>query len=143
MSNQYIVDASVVVQLLVTDAHSVETKALFTSVKDGNKLIVPEFGLLECTNVLWKHVRFHGLQPVDAEKQIHIMLALDMVIVPAVGLMPHALEIGLKHQLAVYDSIYIALAEKLNLPLITVDQKQSKVAQAENIVLKPITDFKR
>jgi len=141
MSNQYIVDASVVVQLLVTDSHSAETKALFTSVKEGNKLIVPEFGLLECTNVLWKHVRFHGLQQADAEKQINILLALDVVIVPTVGLMPRALAIGLKHQLAVYDSIYITLAQKLNHPLITVDQKQSKAAQAEGVILKLVTDF--
>jgi len=55
--------------------------------------------------------------------------------------MPRALEIGLKHQLAIYDSIYIALAEKLNYPLITVDQKQAKASQAEGITLKNIADF--
>jgi len=55
--------------------------------------------------------------------------------------MPRALEIGLKHQLAIYDSIYIALAEKLNYPLITVDQKQAKASQAEGVTLKNIADF--
>jgi len=47
----------------------------------------------------------------------------------------------LKHQLAIYDSIYIALAEKLNYPLITVDQKQAKASQAEGVTLKNIADF--
>lgn len=139
--SRFIVDASVVVQLLVTEPYTTETKTLFATIDDGNKLFVPEFGLLECTNVLWKHVRFQGLNQSDAEKQIAILIALDVVIVPVAGLMPRALEIGVKHQLAIYDSIYIALAEKLNYPLITVDQKQSKAAQAEGVILKDIADF--
>lgn len=137
----YVIDASVVVQLLITDTYSAETENLFDSVEDGNKLVVPEFGLLECTNVLWKHVRFHNLPQADAERLVKDLIQLDIVVTPATGLMPRALEIGLKHQLAIYDSIYIALAEKLNYPLITVDQRQAKASQAEGITLKDITDF--
>lgn len=137
----YVVDASVVVQLLITDTNSSETEVLFDSVDDGNKLIVPEFGLLECTNVLWKHVRFQNLQQTDAESLVEDLMQLDIVVTPATGLMSRALEVGLKHQLAIYDSIYIALAEKLSYPLITIDQKQSKAAQAEGITLKDIADF--
>ncbi len=140
--SQYIVDASIVVQLLVTETHTAETKALFASIEDGNKLTVPEFGRMECTNVLWKHVRFHGLQQTDAEKQTQILLALDVVVAPVIGLMPRALEIGLKHQLAVYDSVYIALAEQLGYLFITDDGKQAKSATDEGITLKAITDFK-
>lgn len=99
--SQYIVDASIVIQLLVKESHTAETKALFASIEDGNKLTVPEFGLMECTNVLWKHVRFHGLKQADAEEQIEILTALDVIVMPVIGLMPRALAIGLKHQLAV------------------------------------------
>lgn len=42
---------------------------------------------------------------------------------------------------AIYDSIYIALAEKLNYPLITVDQRQAKASQSEGVTLKDIADF--
>lgn len=140
MSN-YIVDASILVQLLVTEAHTSETKALFASVEDGNRLLVPEFGLLECTNVLWKHARFQELPQTEAEKQIEILIALDLVITPVIRLLPRALEIGLKHQLAVYDAVYIALAEQLEHPLITDDNRQAKAAQATGVTLKPITDF--
>lgn len=48
----FVVDASVVVQYLVEEEHSENVRNLFRSIKQGNKLIVPEFGLLECTNVL-------------------------------------------------------------------------------------------
>lgn len=139
--SQYIVDASVVVQLLVEEDHSDSTTALFAGIESGNTLVVPEFGLMECANVLWKHVRFHGLDSEDATRQIQILVALDVKVTPVTGLMPRALNIGLKHQLAVYDSIYIALAERLNCPLITVDQRQSKAAHFEGVTLKSITDF--
>jgi predicted nucleic acid-binding protein len=56
--------------------------------------------------------------------------------------MPDALSIGLKYNLAVYDSLYLAMAKKLNLPFITVDVRQEAAAKAEGISLKSITDFK-
>ena len=76
---QYIVDASIVVQLLVTDTHTTETKVLFKGINNGDKLIIPEFGLLECTNVLWKHVRFHGVDPVEAKKLVKALIALEAI----------------------------------------------------------------
>jgi len=47
----------------------------------------------------------------------------------------------LSHKLAIYDSIYIALSERLACQLVTVDQKQALVASSEGIMLKMITDF--
>lgn len=137
----YVVDTSVAVQYLVEESNSEETKNLFRSTQDSNKLFLPEFALLECTNVVWKYVRFHGVTPEEANELVKALLSLDIVIVPATGLMPRALEIGLKHKLAIYDSVYIALAENLNYPLITVDKKQAKASQAEGITLKDIADF--
>ncbi len=43
--------------------------------------------------------------------------------------------------LAIYDSLYIALAQSLDLPLITVDERQSVAATASGIIVKPISDF--
>lgn len=138
---RYVVDASVVVQLLITDTNSAETEVLFDSIDDGNKLYIPEFGLLECTNVLWKYVRFQNLKQSDAESLVDDLIELDVVMTPAIGLMPRALKIGLKHQLAIYDSIYITLAERLTYPLITADRRQTKAAKAEGLTLKDIADF--
>jgi predicted nucleic acid-binding protein len=140
--SQYIVDASIVVQLVVEDTHTAETKVLFKGIESGDRLIIPEFCLLECTNVLWKQVRFNNVLPATAAGHAKDLQALDLTIAPVIGLLPRALEIGLKHQLAVYDSIYIALTEQLGYPLITDDSKQAKAATAEGITLKPVTDFK-
>lgn len=104
-------------------------------------LHIPEFCLLECTNVLWKQVRFHGLPQPNAEQIIQELLRLPFQVESVSHLLPSALQIGLAHQLAVYDSLYIALAQHLSLPLITVDDRQSVAATASCVVVKPIGDF--
>ncbi|MFB2881319.1 type II toxin-antitoxin system VapC family toxin [Floridanema aerugineum] len=77
----------------------------------------------------------------DAEQFIIDLLDLPLQIVPIKELLPRAFEIGLAHQLAIYDSLYIALALNLNCPLITVDDRQLNAAIANSVIIKPITDF--
>jgi predicted nucleic acid-binding protein len=102
---------------------------------------VPEFARLECVNVLWKQVRFQNMPQVDAEQLVIDLMALPLQTTPFAALYSRSLKIGLTHQLAIYDSVYIALAEHLNHPLITVDQAQTRAASAEGVTIKPVTDF--
>jgi predicted nucleic acid-binding protein len=46
-----------------------------------------------------------------------------------------------QHNLAIYDSVYIALAERLGFPLITADAKQAAAAAGVGATLKPTADF--
>ena len=139
--SDYIVDASVVVQRLIRETYTENARALFKQLTTAERLIVPEFCLLECTNVLWKHVRFQGMPQSHAENLVSDLIALPLTIIPVQGLLTRGLQIGLIHQLAVYDSVYIALAEQLNMPLITVDERQEKAARALGMTIKPLTDF--
>ena len=119
----YLVDTSIVIQHLLSDVHTVYAEALFEGLGDTVMIHVPEFCFIECTNVLWKRVRFHGLPQSVAEGLLNNLLALPITVVPTAGVLKRSLQIGLRHQLAVYDSMYIALAETLALPLITDDQR--------------------
>jgi predicted nucleic acid-binding protein len=138
----YVVDASVISQYLITDTYTNNATALFRQLRRGDRLYVPEFCRLECVNVVWKQVRFQSMSQADAEQLILDLMALPLRTTPVASLYTEALQIGLKHQLAVYDSVYIALAQHLNHPLITIDQAQSRAAAQEGITLKPVTDFK-
>jgi predicted nucleic acid-binding protein len=137
----YIVDASVVIEYLVAGPYTVNAKALFGQLPPSDRFIVPEFCLLECTNVLWKHVRFQGMSAVQAQALLKHLKKLPLTRVPAKAALGTALTIGLTYQLSVYDSAYIALARRSTYPLITIDQAQSRAATMEGIVLKAITDF--
>jgi predicted nucleic acid-binding protein len=139
--SDYIVDASVVIQRLIQDRHTRHVKALFNRLTASGNLIIPEFCIIECVNVLWKQVRFQGMPQDRAENLINDLIALPLHIAPVTMLLRRALQIGAAHQLAVYDSVYIALAEQLGHPLITADERQSKVAHNVGITLQPLTDF--
>ncbi|WP_211176235.1 hypothetical protein [Brasilonema sp. UFV-L1] len=58
----YVVDASVVIQYAIAQAQTAAARCLVARMYGEDTLHIPEFCLLECTNVLWKQVRFHGLQ---------------------------------------------------------------------------------
>jgi len=122
----YVVDASVVIQRLIRDTYTEQARRLFRNLTEADQCYLPEFGLLECTNVLWKQVRFHSMPQSDAEVLATDLLNLPFEIMPIEEVSVRALQIGLAHQLAVYDSIYIALAEKYNYPLITADTRQRR-----------------
>jgi predicted nucleic acid-binding protein len=137
----YVVDASVVTEYLVMGHYTPNAVAFFQQMTGVEQLIVPEFCLLECANVLWKHVRFQGMPVIQAESLLKDLRKLPLKRVPVKAVLPAALRIGLVHQLAVYDSAYIALASRANVPLITLDERQRQAVTAEGEVLKPITDF--
>ncbi len=137
----YVVDASVVIQYAITQTYTPEARGLVARMYQGDQLCIPEFCLLECVNVLWKEVRFRGLSQTQAEQIVAELLALSFRIMPTVQLLPRALQIGLSCQLAMYDSLYIALALNLDCPLVTVDARQGNGAITCGVILKPITDF--
>ncbi|HEY9849668.1 MAG TPA: type II toxin-antitoxin system VapC family toxin [Leptolyngbyaceae cyanobacterium] len=137
----YVVDTSLVSQYSISQTYTPQARVLITRMYAGDELYIPEFSLLECANVLWKEVRFRGLSQTNAEEIISELLRLPFQIVSVKHLLPRALQIGITHQLAVYDSLYIALALDLNFPLITVDNKQLNAAIACGVTIKPIEDF--
>ena len=137
----YVVDASVVIQYAIAQAQTAAARNLVARMYERDLLHIPEFCILECANVLWKQVRFHGLSQLNAEQIIQELMYLPFQIESVIQLLPNALEIGLAYQLAVYDSLYIALAQSLELPLITVDDRQAVAATARRIMVKAVDDF--
>lgn len=116
-------------------------KAFFNQVAPQDRLIVPEFCLMECANVLWKQVRFQGMLQADAEVLLRDLYRLLLRRTPVKRVLQMALQIGLRHSLAIYDSTYIALALQSRAPLLTVDQAQTHAASAEGLTLVPISQF--
>jgi len=141
MIERYVVDTSIIIQRLIVEVHTPYVRCLFAQMAKGLVIIVPEFCFLECANVLWKQVRFQGMPQPVAEQLLIELSALPLQVVSSSQFMTRALQIGLANQLAVYDSIYLALAESLTCALITVDQKQTEAAIATQILTKPIIDF--
>jgi predicted nucleic acid-binding protein len=117
-------------------------QAFFNQITSADRLTVPEFCLLECTNVIWKQVRFSGMSRGDAEELLRVLRTLKLRRAPMKRLLDRALDIALNNTLAVYDSGYVALALHYGYPLISIDQPQIRAATAEGVTLIPVTSFK-
>ncbi len=139
----YVVDASVVMANFLAEPETPYAQALFRDfmVNQNHSLILPEFGKLECANVIWKHVRLYGLAQSQGELLIRELIQYPFRLFSVEGLYEVTYRAGLQYQLALYDTVYIVLAKHLNYPLITIDQKQAAAARSEGVTLKPVTDF--
>jgi len=137
----YVIDASVVIEYLITGPYTPQVQIFFNRVSAADQLIVPEFCLLECTNVIWKQVRFNGMTSQDAKKLLGDLRTLKLHRAPMKRLLDRTLEIALDNTLAVYDAGYIALAAHYSYSLLTLDQPQARAAGAEDVNLLPINSF--
>ncbi len=118
-----VVDANVLVKLFFPEPGWQIARALLRVSVGAAPAIraIPEFTYLECANVFWKWVR-RGLVPVDlARALLPDLLALPLQVWPVTELSEPALAVALALDVTVYDAAYLALADRLSIPLITAD----------------------
>lgn len=143
MSGAFVIDTSALLQAYIQDTYTQNVLALIASLlkDDAPVLHFCEMGLVESTNVLWKHVQRETVTLEDAKNSLQNLLDLPLLIHPTAPYLSEALIIAHKYTLAVYDSLYIALAQSLDCPLITADGKQEGVAISVGISVQSLTDL--
>lgn len=118
--SRYVLDASIAIKWFVPEVHSDAARRLLTG---NHTFLVPDFFFAEVANVLWKRVR-RGEDTADYAKQTLADLnAIPVELCLSQPLMPLALDIALKTDRAVYDSLYLALAITQQCQMVTADEK--------------------
>ena len=115
------VDASVVVAALVDtgpDGRWAESAVA------GDALVAPELVLAEAANILRRLERTNAISRVEANGAHADLLGLGIELFPFTPFARRAWE--LRSNLTVYDAWYVALAEALGYPLLTLDRKLSR-----------------
>lgn len=122
-SARYVVDASVGIKLFLPEEHSRDVQELFRAalISDEDSLYVPDLFFVECANVLWKKVRRGEYPESLAIHNLARLQAMELPTTPTSQLVDRALELACLHGTSVYDACYAALAERLDLPLLTAD----------------------
>lgn len=125
VSLRCVVDASVAIKLFVEDELSERADDLFSllAADPPAELHVPDLFYIECTNILWKYVRWAGMTPDTAHANLADLGRLMLFNTPTMELMDKALGIAIERSITAYDACYVALAEQLDVPLITGDEK--------------------
>ncbi len=116
---EVVVDASVAAKWVVEEDHSRKAARLLQC--DARH--APQHWLAEAVNLLWSKVFKGDLTAADADERMTLLLRAPVIGAALPDLMPRAFAISVAQTVTIYDSLYLALAEKLHVPLVTADQQ--------------------
>jgi predicted nucleic acid-binding protein len=114
-----VIDSCVAAKLLFAEEWSAEAERL-NEISDG--WIAPSIALAELSNVVWKQMTRVGLKPIDAQRLRAGIPHIYNEIIAIEDLVADAQQIMIDLVHPIYDCLYLALAAREKLPLVTVDQ---------------------
>jgi predicted nucleic acid-binding protein len=116
-----VVDASVVIKWHVDENHADAARRLLG---DGAPALhVPDLMFPEVGNILWKKTRRNDLTEEEARRIAHLVVVAPLDVHPSAPLLEAALEIAIRTGRTVYDSLYVAMAVRLDCRLVTADER--------------------
>jgi predicted nucleic acid-binding protein len=126
-----LLDTSVVVKWFIREEDSEKAADLRHAHGRAELLLhAPDILLMELTNAL----RYSPLVSVEQIPQaLRLFPGLGITIIPFdLGALISSVTLSLEHDLAVYDAYFVALAQALEMPLITADRKMLSRLTAED-----------
>jgi predicted nucleic acid-binding protein len=127
-----LIDASVAIPYVHTeDVSPVVRRWLATWMAAGSTLVAPHHFWLEVVNSLARRHRYAGTSVLEAVHELR-QLPIESVELdePAIILVIDAVE---RHVLSAYDAQYLALAEQLDVSLVTLDRRLAAAAGSRAI----------
>ena len=124
-----VVDSSAICKYILREEGWIEVRKCF---EEGS--ITFGLALKEVLNALWKRIIRKEVKFEYAIKVVEKLMEYSFFKIEKQDeYMLSAFKIASKRKITIYDALFIALAKKLNLPLITSDKKQAEIAKLENI----------
>ena len=103
--------------------------------REGRALAGPQMALAEASNVLRRLEILERLETSEAGLARRDLLALEIELYPFEPLADRIWE--LRHNLTIYDGWYVALAEALSCPLLTLDRRLGRAAGPTCRIITP------
>ena len=126
------VDASVSAKWVVEEDHSSQAITLLQC----EERHAPDHWQAEAINVLWSKVFKGDLTAADAQDRMMLLSRAPIIGTPIAELMPRAFAISVANSITIYDSLYLALAEKRNIPLVTADKSLIRSMSSDAVLAK-------
>lgn len=123
MSRPVVCDTSVLVPLVVPDTLSSAVRAALSGVWD---VVAPDLAYLEAGNAIRRHAVEGPLTREEAMEAMGTLEALVRRWEPTRPLIPRGFELALDLGHPIYDCVFLALAERDGLTLITADEPFAK-----------------
>ena len=122
-----VVDASVAVKWFLPEVSSANARMLLDL---DYQLLAPELLWAELGNVLWKRQRRGELEPRTAMRLLRDFSRLPIEFHAAERWAEAALDLAMRHGVAVYDGLYLALAVGTECRVVTADRRLYEACQS-------------
>jgi predicted nucleic acid-binding protein len=141
-ADQLVLDASIAVAWHLKDEdHSDLARQLLTALTGGElQFVAPEHIRYEVPNAITVAANRSRLSQAEARLALAEFIDLEIPTVTDDALLVAAQSLAFHYGCAFYDGLYLALAERLNLRVITADRKLYNLVATHPLVLW-ITDY--
>jgi predicted nucleic acid-binding protein len=116
----FVVDASVVVKWFVPEIHSDAARRLLAL---PHEYFAPDLLFAETANTIWKKIRRQEVTPEDGQRLVSELREIAVQTVSCRALADDAHALADATGRTVYDSMYVALAVRLDTRVITADDR--------------------
>ncbi|WP_420447080.1 type II toxin-antitoxin system VapC family toxin [Candidatus Palauibacter sp.] len=132
-----VVDASVLVAAVAhLGTEGAWSEAVIAeAAREGRALAGPQIVTAEASNVLRRLELSERLESAEANLARHDLLRLEIELFPFEPLADRSWE--LRHNVSIYDGWYIALAETLSCPMLTLDRRLARAVGPTCRILTP------
>ncbi len=133
MKDKVVLDSSIIVALFFKEELSDEVEKI---VEEYSEYYTVDISYSEVANAAWKKVRIYGEDEELSKRALDV--AVDFIekvcrVEDSRALLNQAFELAVKHNLTVYDALFIVLAMKLNEKLLTTDRKLYSKIEGTNL----------
>ena len=139
LGQEVVIDASALLPLFLPETNSQDTVDLFEQFELGNlrEIHAPRLLMYECAHVLLRHVRRQQLSTQDAVQIYRTIDELRLTLYDTPALSRSEFETAAKFTIGGYDAVYVALAARLSLPLVSNDKGLLANSKGLHNVLSP------
>jgi len=144
MSSPCVVDASVGIKLFLNEDESELVAGLFNDhmkYPSAQLIAVPGFFYIECASVLRKVVRAGTYDAAQARRDLEDLRQMTLLTIPTIELAGAAFEISSIYGISAYDACYVALADRVNVPLLTADERLRNSLAGSPFTVQTITQY--
>lgn len=130
-----VVDASIAAMWFLDEPMSGPAARIL---EGSTPLAAPDLIRLEVGNVLARAVKAGALAPTDARRALAGLGPPVLDLHASAGLAEDALALALRHGGSVYDGAYLALAVRLDCPLVTHDFELARTAKRAGVAARTL-----
>jgi predicted nucleic acid-binding protein len=138
-----VVDSSVAIKWVLPEVLQAEANALRELWDEGQiQCWAPSLLFAEIGSVFWKRARKNELSSDECLEAVGLLQSLPWNVTPIEALSEESLRLALVYDRTVYDSLYLALAARLDCDFVTADLRLANSLQGRFDKAKYLGDWK-